>query len=102
MDQYAFYRQDDGMEYYLTDYCRRTGDQLGFPVSIIRYAFVDMDGDGTAEAVVDFKFGENEQVMCMVLKYDSGTVFGAEFYHRQMSHIKKDGTFAYSCLLWGS
>lgn len=96
MDQYAFYRQDDGMEYYLTDYCRRTGDQLGFPVSIIRYAFVDMDGDGTAEAVVDFKFGENEQVMCMVLKYDSGTVFGAEFYHRQMSHIKKDGTFAYS------
>lgn len=96
MDQYAFYCPDDGMEYYLTDYCRRTGDQLGFPVSIIRYAFVDMDGDGTAEAVVDFKFGENEQVMCMVLKYDSGTVFGAEFYHRQMSHIKKDGSFAYS------
>lgn len=96
MDQYAFYRPDDGMEYYLTDYCRRTGDQLGFPVSITRYAFVDMDGDGTAEAVVDFKFGENEQVMCMVLKYDSGTVFGAEFYHRQMSHIKKDGSFAYS------
>lgn len=96
MDQYAFYRPDDGLEYYLTDYCRRTGDQLGFPVSITRYAFVDMDGDGTAEAVVDFKFGENEQVMCMVLKYDSGTVFGAEFYHRQMSHIKKDGSFAYS------
>mgnify|MGYP004613522745 FL=1 len=96
MDQYAFYRPDDGLEYYLTDYCRRTGDQLGFPVSITRYAFVDMDGDGTVEAVVDFKFGENEQVMCMVLKYDSGTVYGAEFYHRQMSHIKKDGTFAYS------
>ena len=96
MDQYAFYHPDDGLEYYLTDYCRRTGDQLGFPVSITRYAFVDMDGDGTAEAVVDFKFGENEQVMCMVLKYDSGTVFGAEFYHRQMSHIKKDGSFAYS------
>ena len=96
MDQYPFYRPDDGLEYYLTDYCRRTGDQLGFPVSITRYAFVDMDGDGTAEAVVDFKFGENEQVMCMVLKYDGGTVFGAEFYHRQMSHIKKDGSFAYS------
>lgn len=96
VDQYAFYRPDDGLEYYLTDYCRRTGDQLGFPVSITRYAFVDMDGDGTSEAVVDFKFGENEQVMCMVLKYDSGTVFGAEFYHRQMSHIKKDGSFAYS------
>ena len=98
MDQYAFYRPDDGMEYYLTDYCRRTGDQLGFPVSITRYAFVDMDGDGTAEAVVDFKFGENEQVMCMVLKYDSGTVFGAEFYHRQMSHIKKDATLLFFLL----
>ncbi len=95
-DQYAFYRPEDGMEYTLADYCRKESAELGFPVSITRYTFVDMDGDGVQEAVVDFRFGENEQVMCMVLRYDCGSLYAAEFYHRQMSQIKEDGTFAYS------
>ena len=36
--------------------------------------------------------------MCIVLKWGSNseTVFGTEFYYRQMSQIKVDGTFAYS------
>lgn len=57
-----------------------------------------MDGDGIQEAVVDFRFGENSQVMCMVLKWDSNseTVYGTEFYYRQMNQIKEDGSFAYS------
>lgn len=95
-DQYAFYRPEDGMEYTLADYCRKESAELGFPVSITRYTFVDMDGDGVQEAVVDFRFGENEQVMCMVLRYYCGTIYGTEYYHRQMSNIKEDGTFAYS------
>jgi len=46
--------------------------------------------------VVDFRYGENEQVMCMVLRYSGGNLYGTEFYHRQLSNIKEDGTFAYS------
>lgn len=82
----------------LAEYCASESDRLGFAVSITQYALVDMDGDGIQEAVVDFQFGENAQVMCMVLKNDNKneTVFGAEFYYRQMSHIKEDGSFAYS------
>lgn len=95
-DQYSFYRGEDGMEYTLADYCRQQSAELGFPVSITRYTFVDMDGDGVQEAVVDFRFGENEQVMCMVLRYYCGSLYGTEFYHRQLSQIKEDGTFAYS------
>jgi len=95
-NQYSFYRGDDGMEYTLADYCRQESDTLGFPVSVTRYTFVDMDADGVQEAVVDFRFGENEQVMCMVLRYDCGSVYGTEFYHRQLSNIKEDGTFFYS------
>lgn len=95
-DQYSFYRVDDGMEYTLADHCRQESDILGFPVSITRYTFVDMDRDSIQEAVVDFQFGENEQVMCMVLRYDCGTIYGTEFYHRQLQNIKVDGTFAYS------
>lgn len=95
-DQYSFYRSEDGTQYTLADYCRQKSDTLGFPVSITRYTFVDMDGDGVQEAVVDFRFGENEQVMCMVLRYYCGNIYGTEFYHRQLQLIKEDGTFFYS------
>ena len=57
-----------------------------------------MDDDGVQEAIVDFRFGENSQVMCMVLKSESqnSIVYGTGFYYRQMSQIKEDGSFAYS------
>lgn len=82
----------------LEAYCASESERLGFAVSIFQYTFVDMDHDGIQEAVVDFRFGENGQVMCMVLKWDSSreTVSGTEFYYRQMSRIKEDGSFAYS------
>ena len=82
----------------LAEYCTSESEVMGFTVSITQYAFVDMDNDGIQEAVVDFRFGKNSQVMCMVLKWDSSSeiVSGTEFYHRQMSQIKEDGSFAYS------
>lgn len=82
----------------LEEYCGNESERMGFDVSITRYALVDMDGDGVREAVVDFRFGENSQVMCMVLKYEShnAMVSGTEFYTREMSQIKEDGSFAYS------
>lgn len=85
----------------LSDYCQQESDRMGFPVEITRYAFVDMDGDGVREAVVDFRFGENSQVMCMVLKFEShnAAVSGTEFYIRQMNEIKEDGSF-YSSNGW--
>lgn len=82
----------------LAKYCTSESEVMGFNVSITQYTFVDMDNDGVQEAVVDFRFGENSQVMCMVLKWDSSSeiVSGTEFYYRQMSQIKEDGSFAYS------
>lgn len=93
-----FYSESAGESITLAEYCGEESARLGFEVTIIRYAFVDMDGDGIQEAVADFRFGENSQVMCMVLKWDSNseTVYGTEFYYRQMNQIKEDGSFAYS------
>lgn len=93
-----FYSEGSSESYTLAEYCCEESTRLEFEVTITRYAFVDMDGDGIREAVVDFCFGENSQVMCMVLKWDSSTeiVSGTEFYHRQMSQIKEDGSFVYS------
>ena len=93
-----FYSESSDKSYTLAEYCSKESARLEFEVTIIRYAFVDMDGDGIQEAVVDFQFGENSQVMCMVLKWDSdsGIVYGTKFYYRQMFQIKEDGSFAYS------
>ena len=93
-----FYSESSGGSCTLADYCDEESTRLGFEVTITRYALVDLDGDGIQEAVTDFRFGENSQVMCMVLKWDSNseTVYGTEFYYRQMNQIKEDGSFAYS------
>lgn len=93
-----FYSESSDKTYTLAEYCSKESARLEFEVTIIRYAFVDMDGDGIQEAVVDFQFGENSQVMCMVLKWDSisENVFGMAFNYRQMFQIKEDGSFAYS------
>ena len=97
-NQALFYSVSGDESVTLSEYCDNESMRLGFEVSVIRYAFVDMDGDGIQEAVVDFRFGENSQVMCMVLKWDSNSeiVYGTEFYYRQMNQIKEDGSFAYS------
>ena len=97
-NQVPFYSVSMENSMTLEEYCASESERMGFTVSIFQYTFVDMDNDGIQEAVVDFCFGENNQVMCMVLKWDncSESVSGTEFYYRQMSQIKEDGTFAYS------
>ena len=94
----SFLSMSSGMFYTLSEYCSSEGERMGLDVAITRYAFVDMDADGVQEAVVDFRFGENSQVMCIVLKYDSDNalVQGTAFYYRQMYLLKEDGSFAYS------
>ena len=97
-NQSHFYSASNEKSMTLEEYCASESERMGFTVSIFQYTFVDMDHDGIQEAVVDFSFGENKQVMCMVLKWNNSneTVSGTEFYYRQMSQLKEDGTFAYS------
>jgi len=95
-NQIAFCFSYDGSTYLLDDYCRKESERLEFPVSITRYTLADMDEDGIQEAVVDFRFGENDQVMCIVLTYSRGTVYGTGYYYRQLYHLKEDGSFRYS------
>lgn len=97
-NQSLFYSLSNDESMTLKEYCAAESERMGFPVSISLYAAVDLDNDGIQEIVVDFCFGENNQVMCMVLKWDNSSeiVSGTEFYYRQMSQIKEDGSFAYS------
>lgn len=80
----------------LEDYCQSLSQQVELPVSVTRYAILDMDQDQLPEAVVDFQFGENDTVMCLVVKNREEGLYGQPFYYRQMFQIKTDGTFRFS------
>ena len=97
-NQASFHSVSYGKACTLAEYCASESELISVEISAFRYALVDMDHDGIREAVVDFRFGENSQVMCMVLKWDGSNeiIYGKEFYYRQMYQIKKDGSFAYS------
>lgn len=86
----------DGQQTTLGNYCAQEGQRMGFDVAVKRYAFVDMDADGAQELIVDFRFGQNDTVMCLVLKEDLDSVYAQPFYYRQMYQIREDGTFRYS------
>ena len=95
-NQYPILIDDAAEDITLSSYCEEESERLGFSVEITRYALLDMDGDSISECVVDFRFGENEQVMCLVLKYENGTIYATGFYYRQMYQLKSDGTFGAS------
>ena len=57
----------------------------------MRFAIVDLDGDGIPEAVIEHLPGE-----VRVLRYETGKVYGFTFGFRGMNGIKKDGSFAWS------
>jgi len=59
----------------------------------VRFAVVDMDGDGIPEVVLNF-----HNVIVEVLHYEDGRVYSYSFVPRAMGGIKTDGTFGWGHL----
>ena len=85
---------ENGDETYLKDY------QIGknFFVDVIlaeptEYAFVDFDGDGENELVINISLNYG---FLLVLHYDGETIRGYEFGVRALQSIKEDGSFSQS------
>ncbi|MCL2097644.1 MAG: hypothetical protein FWH23_02645 [Bacteroidales bacterium] len=57
----------------------------------MRFAIVDLDGDGIPEVLIEHFPGE-----IRVLRYQAGKVYGFTFDGRGMNGIKKDGSFEWS------
>ncbi|MDR2586450.1 MAG: hypothetical protein LBC84_09610 [Prevotellaceae bacterium] len=72
---------------FLKDYC----DENGISEIDLRFAVVDLDGDGIPEIVF-----EHDPGIVRVLRYEKGLIFGFTFDYRAMNDIKKDGTFEWS------
>lgn len=75
----------------LKDYVIGKGHVLDYvPVTPTEYAFVDFDGDGTEELVVNISqiYGAY-----LILRVDEVDVYGYEIGNRGMQALKKDGSF---------
>ncbi len=81
IEGYPYYdRQETSSVYYLDDIWEFLGDPFNEPFQILRYAFVDLNQDGTPEALVELSaIGD---VWYKVLHYDQGTVYGYSFVAR--------------------
>lgn len=93
-----FYSLDYDMPRYetLEDYCIAFQTAAEIPLTFTQAASVDMDGDGLQEIALNFAIGENTEAGLLLLHYGDGKIQGRTYYHRQMSHLKTDGTFMWS------
>jgi hypothetical protein len=56
------------------------------------FSFIDMNNDTVPEIVIEGTIGMSAGFVLVLREYD-GRIIGHEFSHRQMSDIKKDGTY---------
>ena len=86
----AFYDIDDKKDYKLNE----LRDQSGEPLTVSSFTVVDMDGNGTPEAVLDA--GSYNGVV--VLHYEDGEVYG--FSTSYTYYLSNDGTYNGSLPAW--
>ena len=60
--------------------------------SIVQFAVVDLDQDGSPEVILS----ESNSLGFEILKDISGTVYGYNFTYRSFTQLKTDGTFSFS------
>ncbi|WP_113672173.1 hypothetical protein [Vallitalea guaymasensis] len=74
-------------EYYLNDI---SYDEYKFIPN--HFSFIDMNNDKVPEIVIEGSIDKSAGFVLVLREYD-GRVIGHEFSHRQMSDIKRDGTY---------
>ncbi len=62
----------------------------------LRFAVVDLDGDGTNEVILQLRVNGNDDYGFEVLRYQGGVVYGCVMWYRAFNQLKTDGTFTFS------
>ena len=69
------------------------GEQITFP----RFAVADLDGDGRREIILEQVIaGQDYGYGFVVLRAESGAIYGHELVYRALENLKADGTFSAS------
>lgn len=72
-------------------------DSDGVPVTVYRYAQLDMDGDTIPEIVLWLQRGDDIYLLGnIILRYEGGVVYGYPMGYRSMYSLKADGTYSWS------
>lgn len=90
-----FLDRDQAQRMTIKEYCENFGIISQVDVAITRYAAADLDADGMQELLLWITINETNDYGVLALRYD-GNVTGYTFAYRQLSDLKKDGTFHYS------
>lgn len=105
LEEQAFAEVLEGGEYFDRDsqtsqtlhaYLDDFSETCGLPVTFPKAAALDMDRDGIKEVVLWLRIGEDNDAGSLVLHFQDGQVQGQTFYHRQLGHLKANGTFHWS------
>ena len=86
----AFYSTDD-KKYYLLDEFDYWNELDNLPLKAVRFAVVDMDGDGMPEIVLELTSGFDGAFE--VLHYEEGTVFGFNHSYRGLLGLTSNGIY---------
>lgn len=81
---FLHYDESTYMNDYLTMY------SPDYTVENTSFIILDMDGDSTKEVILKTPIG------CEILHYQDGIVYGFFLSHKEMGHIKIDGTFQWA------
>lgn len=61
-----------------------------------KFAFLDLDNDGTPEVVLWLTVNGNDDYGFEILRYQNGVVYGYTLSYRAFMNLKADGTFSFS------
>ena len=89
-DKMTFYCTNDKKNYKLSEY-DYWNDEEKLPLKVVRFAVIDMNGDGAPEVVLELTTGFDGAYE--VLHYENDMVYGFNHSYRAISDLTSDGIY---------
>lgn len=88
----TFFYADENRTVDLPQFLRSLSDAYGFAITVTQLAVIDLDYDGVPEVVLGLSKADDY----LILRHQSGVVYGYELGYRSFMDLKSDGTFSYA------
>ena len=92
----TFYSIDAAQNLTINELGRVVSDDSGITAKALKFAIVDLDGDGISEVILWLKVNENDSFGFEILRQQSGQIYGYTIYYKSFMDLKRDGTFSFS------
>ena len=89
-NNFVFYSTNNKKNYTLNAFNYDNGDELDKPLEVLRFGFVQLEGDEVETLVLELSSGYDGAFE--VLRYQEGIVYGFNFSFRALLELQYDGT----------